>query len=332
MPCINLLIPFLLIFASDILANAPAPSNIGNAAAVSLGITQLQDIGIDQLWRGRPLDEESITIYTLHFSQLELYRRTVQNRGDAALPPLDIRTAEAYLRLEIRPFETQGTHMTLGSSFYGAYIIMRTMLLPETPAGGYWELKWRISNSAMIPGKEVPIGYLNLLLENPANAQTSVNVSSDSTVLAPPLRGPQSDPANDLSAPTPVPATNIILLPGPLGAALNLAEVILTLNSLISSAWQSVAVNQRPEPVREQTWHSLLRERVSVTMRPRMDGNVPLVTDTELAEAAFGIVYYILVQERASATTFTIVKPNRLGKRTPIAEIEIRGGGPSRIR
>lgn len=96
----------------------------------------------------------------------------------------------------------------------------------------------------------------------------------------------------------------------------------------MSTAWQNVAVNHRAQPVRERTWYSPLRDRVSVTLRPRMIGTTRQVDDTDLAEAAFGLVYYFLLHQPAFATNVTIVKPNEGGRRIPIGEIEIRRGQP----
>ncbi|KAL8804385.1 MAG: hypothetical protein Q9182_002580 [Xanthomendoza sp. 2 TL-2023] len=162
------LITFLVAFASDILA--AAPSNIVNGSAVSLGVVQPHDLEIDRMWKGRSLDDISLVISTLHVAQLELYRRTVQNHGDAAQPSMDVRTALG-LTLEVRPIEIPNNHMTLGYAFYGVDFMMQTMLLPQTPADGFWELKWRIWSKAMTPGRDVPVGYLSLLLGDPETEQ-----------------------------------------------------------------------------------------------------------------------------------------------------------------
>ncbi|KAL8802786.1 MAG: hypothetical protein Q9200_006460, partial [Gallowayella weberi] len=166
MRLINLLIVFLVTFASDIIANAAAPSNIVNGSAVSLGVVQPQDIGIDRLWKGRSLDDHSLVISTLYVAQLELYRRTVHNPGDAALPYMDIRT-ELGLRLELRALEKSYNHMSLGYAFYGVQFLIQTMLLPQSPADDFLESSWRIWSKAVIPGSDVPVGYLNLLLGDP---------------------------------------------------------------------------------------------------------------------------------------------------------------------
>lgn len=48
-----------------------------------------------------------------------------------------------------------------------------------------------------------------------------------------------------------------------------------------------------------------------------------MVTDTDLAEAAFGLAYYFITQKPAFEVTITIVRPNERGRRIPIGEFEI---------
>ncbi|KAL8644365.1 MAG: hypothetical protein Q9226_007802 [Calogaya cf. arnoldii] len=140
--------------------------NAENGSATSLGVLQPQDIGIQRLYRGRPLPHEFAT-YTLYYAQLELYRRTVRRRGDAIQGPLDISLEDqANLRLEIRSFEYghERHFMTLGSSLYGIASMLQTMLNPEGPNDGFFELRWKIFRKPARPRPDVPLGYLNVLL------------------------------------------------------------------------------------------------------------------------------------------------------------------------
>ena len=100
----------------------------------------------------------------------------------------------------------------------------------------------------------------------------------------------------------------------------------MILDDLINTAWEHVAVNHRVGPVRGSTWNS--PATVSVILRPRMNGATSLVTDTDLAEAAYGIITYFLAAQAAFATNITIVRPNEEGRRVPVGEIEIRSGQP----
>lgn len=165
MRCIGLLAAFSLRLASIVVADELTQTNAEKSAALSLGVIQPGDIGIHRMFRGRPLPQ-TLAVYLLHNAQLELYRRTVQDHGDAALTVANFQSRDEYmsLNLDIKPFGIGENHMTLGSSFYGIYAILKTMLLPRSPADGFWELKWRIWNRALIPGREVPLGYLSLLI------------------------------------------------------------------------------------------------------------------------------------------------------------------------
>ncbi|KAI4088345.1 MAG: hypothetical protein LQ344_006130 [Seirophora lacunosa] len=54
-------------------------------------------------------------------------------------------------------------------------------------------------------------------------------------------------------------------------------------------------------------------------------GVVPLVTDTDLVEALIGYIYYLLQDQSCGAVNITIVRPDSMGVKTPVGEIEIRG-------
>lgn len=50
-----------------------------------------------------------------------------------------------------------------------------------------------------------------------------------------------------------------------------------------------------------------------------------MFTDTDLAEAAFGMATYFILQQPAPfATKITVVRPGVSGRRVPIGEFEIR--------
>ncbi|KAL8756551.1 MAG: hypothetical protein Q9184_004465 [Pyrenodesmia sp. 2 TL-2023] len=221
--------------------------------------------------------------------------------------------------------------MTLGSSFYGVYYILRTILHPEDPADGCFESKWRISNRELASGRERTMGYLNLLL---GDTEVFRNASSNTSTLAPLLAAnldtllPSS---NDLSVPFRIPQTDLTLQPSSRGGRLTREEVLLSLNALMSTAWQNVALHHRSLPVHARAWNSPLSERISVWLRPQMVGRVPQMDDTDLAEAAYGLAYYYLVSLASYEITVTVIRPNEGGEKISIGEIEIRRG-QSRLR
>lgn len=130
------------------------------------------------------------------------------------------------------------------------------------------------------------------------------------------------------SSPFPIPNTQLTLLVGPRGAALDSAEVIIVLNGLLDLAWQDLAVFHRVRPVPGTNSRSHLPGGVVATLQPRIHYGRSQVASTDLAEAVTGLVYYILATQASFVTTVTIVKPNAAGTRVPIGSIEIQVGQP----
>lgn len=146
--------------ASTILADESTSTNVTEPSAVSLGVIQATDIGHVPLSQGQPLPPGQ-TIYFLHIVRLQLYRMTVQAHGDVDLA--EARTfryekIDANLKLDIRPL-TNTVHMTLGSSFYGVWELMQSMLSPHHPGEGFFETNWMISRLGTA-GYDVPMGYI----------------------------------------------------------------------------------------------------------------------------------------------------------------------------
>lgn len=136
-----------------------------------------------------------------------------------------------------------------------------------------------------------------------------------------------SSPTSPLTARAVVPVedTDVILVIGRRGVDVPLGELVLTLQTPIMRAWRDVASNHRVLPVVYSTWYSPFSSRVAVILRPRKLGVVPLVTDTDLVEALIGYIYYLLQDQSCGAVNITIVRPDSMGVKTPVGEIEIRG-------
>lgn len=163
-----------------------------------------------------------------------------------------------------------------------------------------------------------------LLRQNSSNTPTNSSVSAPLPAVKPNTPAPSS---NDLSVPFPVPQTDLTLLVRSRGARLAQVEVLLSLNALMRTAWQNVATNERSLPVNARTWYSRLSQRISVILRPQMEGGVPQMDDTDLAEAAFGLAFYSL-SPPSYETVVAIVRPNEGGDQIEIGEIEIKRGQP----
>ena len=100
--------------------------------------------------------------------------------------------------------------------------------------------------------------------------------------------------------------------------------VIWPLNTLIGYRWISFASTQRVGRVGEivSTDDS---DTVQVTMKPRMEPPIPyesLTTDTDVVEAAVGIVFYMLTHGFFT-TKIIVLRPDERGVRIPVGDIEI---------
>ena len=98
--------------------------------------------------------------------------------------------------------------------------------------------------------------------------------------------------------------------------------MLLTFEHLIAAAWENVAVNNRVGLISGHTWTS--PARITVILRARMRGRMSLFTDTDLAEATFGLVTYFLSVQAAFAVNITVARPNERGTVIPVGDIEIQ--------
>ena len=100
--------------------------------------------------------------------------------------------------------------------------------------------------------------------------------------------------------------------------------VIWPLNILIGYGWISFASTQRVGSVDEMVYTDD-SDTVKVTVKPVMEPPIPyrsLMTDTDIVEAAVGIVYFM--SRRGFFTTNIIVmRPDERGLRIPVGDIEI---------
>lgn len=136
---------------------------------------------------------------------------------------------------------------------------------------------------------------------------------------------PSKATSHDLGAPFQVPDTDMMLYETPYGADLVQGNVILIMSDLMSTAWQNVARNNAVRPIAAQVSNSRSRDRVTVTLLPKMNkyGRVSMVTDTDLAEAAFGLAYYFLTQSVVFESTVTVMRPDENGDMVTIGEVQI---------
>ena len=108
---------------------------------------------------------------------------------------------------------------------------------------------------------------------------------------------------------------------GDRGIDLPLEAVISPLNTLIGKAWVDVAGTHRVQLVGE-TIYTDPTGIVQMIMQPRTSNGLPLTTDTDVVEAAVGVLYYMLMYG-CFATIFTFWRPDESGLRTPVGEIHV---------
>ncbi|KAL8722572.1 MAG: hypothetical protein Q9225_000968 [Loekoesia sp. 1 TL-2023] len=285
------LLALFLKFVPILTANVPTPTtNLVNASAPRLDVPQATEIKGLVVYAGQGVFAKG-AVMLFHLAQLDMYRLTVRARGDKAIEESiwEARYKDMYLQIIPQPSKI----MTFGESLYGLQAMLHSMLLPKDRDEGFREQDWLFSWKKPNSPERLKLADLD---------------------------APSSDPEH-LSAPFPVPDTDVTLLVGRRGIDLAPATVIWPLNYLINEAWQAIALNHYVQPI-GQLQATDDSHRVLVQMRPRMSGTTPLVTDSNLVEATTGIVYYML-QEGWFGTTVTVVRPNQSGRRIPVCEIQI---------
>ena len=129
-----------------------------------------------------------------------------------------------------------------------------------------------------------------------------------------------------LSAAFPVPETSIVLFPGRRGSAISKDMAVKTFSKLMNKAWQDVAEHGRAQslPERQLVFDDAARTILVASVNPRFAGGQGLMTDTDLAEAVIGIVYYML-QEGYYTTKYSVARVSRGGRRLLLGDIELFG-------
>lgn len=100
--------------------------------------------------------------------------------------------------------------------------------------------------------------------------------------------------------------------------------VISPLDTLIGYGWVSFASTQRVGRVGE-TVYTDDSDTVQVKVEPRMEPPIPyrpLTTDTDVVEAAVGIVYF-MANYGFFTTKIIVLRPDERGVRIPVGDIEI---------
>ena len=168
-----------------------------------------------------------------------------------------------------------------------------------------------------IPVKQAsgnPMSAQSLTMKRPGNLTRAVISSLWSSISTP------------LPNPFPVPESDLTLLFGPHRALPANSEKWITymLIQVIEKAWQLLVENKRAVPF-PFFGKIVPPAKLSVIIEPRTrpDGRTPLLTSSMVADAAVGIVYYMLAQG-FFGSAISVVWPDSRGIRIVVATIHIR--------
>ena len=308
------------------------------ASEIVEDIVQPTDIIVSPLGVPGNAIDKGQTIKFLHALQLEIYRTTVQNGGDGYLPrsPPFRRVFDYDLELDIVTTEKWG--LSLGQALFAIQSILHDMLYPVQKSYGFLERIWAVFDISS-RGPKRKLGTVRLFNTSVAleyactllyfdDSSSLIRSFSDanSSMPSPLVAGLRSRRLSLAAVPGPwnVPGTSMTLYFSSRELGLPPEYVIWPLNILIGCRWISFASTQRVGRVGEivSTDDS---DTVQVTMKPRMEPPIPyqpLTTDTDVVEAAVGIVFFMLTHGFFT-TKIIVLRPNERGLRIPVGDIEI---------
>ena len=305
------------------------------ATGIVEDIVQPTDVVVHSLGIPGHAINEGQTLYFLHALQLELYRTTIQNGGDGYIPrrPPFRRLFSNDLELIIETTGRRG--LSFGCALFAIQSILHLMLYPVPGSYGFLERVWAVFQISPLGPKrklgtirlfqarvalgyaptELILGESRSLIGNFSNANSSLPSSPVG------LRSRRRSSA--IPGPWNVPGTSMTLYFSSRELGLPPEYVIWPLNILIGHSWVSFASTHRVGRVGEivSTDES---DTVQVTMKPRMEPPIPyryLATDTDVVEAAVGIVYFMLTHGFFT-TKIIVLRPDG-GVRIPVGDIEI---------
>lgn len=224
--------------------------------------------------------------------------------------------------MSLHSYPNSGT--TWADALFALHTILRQMLDPGIPTGFRGQV-WGVGRKE--PGKSWDTGKtVASIILGPTPKHPSFDGSSSTLSIATEPKASSSSftSGGALTAPFPVPESDMTLLVGARGEDLTEIAVVLGLDEMIRRAWRNLAINGRPQPVETGTMRlSGIGDDVFwVVVRPRMNGATSLMTETDFVETAVGIVYY-MVLNGFFATKITAVRRESSGKRAVKGEIEL---------
>lgn len=288
----------------------------------NLAVRKPEDIDVQTIEdAGSPLPSKN-TILFLHIVMLDIYKSTLLNGKDEVVPEAVWERDFAELELQLAPREA--SKLTWADALWGVQGVLRNMLYP-VHCSGFREQRWEIGRNTKERGIMIKLGEILIKLKKTPQSATTPASNSSSRAFALSKKTPFIP--SPLSAPFPVPDTDLTLLIGARGISVPRAGVIQALDGMVSKGYLDFAVHQHARRLPQQT--AKIDDPAGttyVTMRPRMQEGTSLLTTTDLVEMAIGIVYFML-RNRFVATTITAVRPDESGKRIAVGEMEIEWDG-----
>ncbi|KAI4252208.1 MAG: hypothetical protein LQ352_004414 [Teloschistes flavicans] len=278
-----------------------------------LDIPYLQNVDVEVGSRyGLPVDRKK-TIVFFHLVQREIYRNALVSLRNELVPGeiWDRNLDEVGIRL----VPIRGRGLTWVEVLYAIQTVLRKMLYPSL-GGHFREQTWlvfrrrggtRLENIAtLIVEYKIPSIISGPSTTNLSNSESSISSSS----------------ATSLTAPFPVPGSDLSLLVGARGRDLPPAPMIQGVDGMIAFAYRELVTHHASGPV--NSMRAKITDLSGVTsswLKPRAHQGISVLTDTYLVDMCTGIVLYA-VEHGYFATTITAVRSDQRGKRILLGSLE----------
>ncbi|KAL8685647.1 MAG: hypothetical protein Q9218_007629 [Villophora microphyllina] len=261
---------------------------------------------------GLPLSQKN-TIIFFHELQRELYRNALLGPEDRPFPDETWKRAIGSVALQL--VSVRGRDMTWAEALYAIQTVLRKMLYPSL-SGQFREQTWLVFRKQ---GTTRLGNIANVIVEYKMPGMISglspINTSSSYTPDQPP-------DTISLTAPFPVPGSDLTLLIGSRGRDLPFAAVLQGIDGMIAYCYRELVTHHAVRPVNSMKTKITDNSGVTSTwIKPRMNRGFSQMTYTDLVDLSIGTVYY-MVDNGYFATTVTAVRPDARGRRLLLGSME----------
>ncbi|KAL9583220.1 MAG: hypothetical protein Q9212_002834 [Teloschistes hypoglaucus] len=219
---------------------------------------------------GIPLDRKK-TIVFFHILQREIYRKALVTLRDDLVPPgiWDRDLDEVGIRL----VPIHNRDLTWGEVLYAIQTVLRKMLYPSL-GGQFREQAWLVFRRQ---GTTRLGNIANLIVDYKVPRMISGQSAANSSVSRPKV--------TSLTAPFPIPGSDLSLLIGSRGRDVPPAPMIQGVDGMIAFAYRELVVNHESRPV--NTMRAQITDFSGVMsswLKPRSHRGISVLTDTDLVE------------------------------------------------